>query len=92
MLDIPTEFALYDNYPNPFNPQTIIGYDMPQAGQVSLRVFDVLGRLVATLVNQEQVAGRHQVTFNAERFASGVYLYRIKVGGFSKVGKMILVK
>jgi hypothetical protein len=92
LLDVPMEFALYPNYPNPFNPVTVIGYDLPQQGKVSLTVYDVIGRRVATLVSGEQAAGRHKVLFDGRQLASGLYLYRMEVGDFVKVGKMMLVK
>jgi hypothetical protein len=92
LLDVPMEFALYPNYPNPFNPVTVIGYDLPQQGKVSLTVYDVIGRRVATLVGGEQAAGRHKVLFDGRQLASGLYLYRMEVGDFVKVGKMMLVK
>jgi hypothetical protein len=92
LLDLPEEFALYPNYPNPFNPFTIIGYDLPEAARVTLTVYDVIGRRVVQLVNQEQPAGRHRAVFDAESYASGLYLYRLKAGDFTDVGKMILVK
>jgi hypothetical protein len=92
LVDLPKEFELYANYPNPFNPVTVIAYDLPQQGKVSLVVYDVIGRRVAMLVNQEQMAGRHKVLFDGRQLASGLYLYRMEVGDFVKVGKMMLVK
>jgi hypothetical protein len=92
LVDLPKEFELYANYPNPFNPVTVIGYDLPQQGKVSLVVYDVIGRRVATLVSGEQAAGRHKVLFDGRQLASGLYLYRMEVGDFVKVGKMMLVK
>lgn len=92
LLDLPMEFALYPNYPNPFNPVTVIGYDLPQQGPVSLTVYDVIGRRVATLVNEEQPAGRHKVLFDGRLLASGLYLFRMRAGNFVKTGKMMLVK
>ena len=92
LLDVPEKFALYQNYPNPFNPTTTIAYDLPQDSDVRIRVFDVLGRLVTTLVDGEKRAGRHKVEFDASQLASGFYVYRIKAGDFEGVEKMILVK
>lgn len=92
LLDVPEEFALYQNYPNPFNPTTTIAYDLPEPSNVQIRVFDVLGRLVTTLVDSEKRAGRHKVVFDASQLASGFYVYRIKAGDFEGVEKMILVK
>ena len=88
----PTVFMLFQNYPNPFNPITIIKYDLPKAGRVTLKIYDVLGRKVATLINEEKPAGRYQVEFNGSSFASGVYFYRIQAGNYSSVKKMILLK
>jgi hypothetical protein len=87
------EFKLYNNYPNPFNPSTVIQYDIPRELNVTLRVYDVLGREVTTLVNnQKQVGGSYSVTFDASKFASGVYIYKIIAGGYVKSYKMMLIK
>ncbi|NNE69777.1 MAG: T9SS type A sorting domain-containing protein, partial [Rhodothermales bacterium] len=90
--DLPIEFDLSPNYPNPFNPATTIEFAIPEAIDVRLEVFDVLGRRVQTLVNGQMDAGYHSVQFNAERLASGLYLYRIEAGTFSKVHTMVLMK
>jgi hypothetical protein len=89
---VPDAFELYTNYPNPFNPSTLIAYDIPQNGRVTLKVFNMLGQEVATLVDGVQVAGRHEVRFDARDLASGVYLYRIQAGSFVKTKKMHLVR
>ncbi|MFB3132774.1 MAG: T9SS type A sorting domain-containing protein, partial [Rhodothermales bacterium] len=89
---IPTEFALAPNYPNPFNPTTTIEFALPEAVEVSLRVYDVTGRVVARLVERPMAAGHHRVQFNASRLASGLYLYRIQAGRFTQVRRMILLK
>jgi len=90
---LPEEFTLEQNYPNPFNPATQIQYALPQSANVRLTVFDVLGRQVTTLVdNERQNAGIHTVSFDAGRFSSGVYLYRIEAGSFVQVRKMMLIK
>ncbi len=89
---LPTEYSLYYNYPNPFNPSTTIRYDLPKQSSVSLKIYNVLGEEVAALVNSEQMAGRYKVTWNADRFASGIYIYRVQAGDFVAVKKMILVK
>ena len=89
---IPTEFALAPNYPNPFNPTTTIEFALPEAVEVSLRVYDVRGRVVARLVERPMAAGYHRVQFNASRLASGLYLYRIQAGRFTQVRRMILLK
>lgn len=90
--NLPKTFALSQNYPNPFNPTTVIDYQLPKDTHVTLRVYDVLGREVATLVDGEVSAGYHQAAFNGSRFASGVYFYRLTTPGFTKVMKMLLVK
>lgn len=89
---LPTEFALYNNYPNPFNPTTKIKYDLPKESEVILKVYDILGREVATLVDMKQAAGYYEVSFNAANLATGVYIYRISTGGFVQSKKMLLVK
>ena len=78
-VEAPQDIALGSNYPNPFNPQTTIGYTLPQTATVSLRIYDVLGREVACLVEGEHGAGYHEAVWQAGRFASGVYLYRLMV-------------
>jgi hypothetical protein len=83
---------LEQNYPNPFNPATIINYAIPQNGYVTLDVYDLLGEKVALLVNQEQVAGRYEVDFDASELSSGIYVYRLISGSFSLAKKMILMK
>lgn len=90
--DKPSAFKLMQNYPNPFNPTTTITYQLASFSDVKLEVFDVLGRKVATLVNERQTAGAHSVNFNAATFASGVYFYRLQAGSFVETKKMILVK
>jgi len=85
-------YKLENNYPNPFNPETVIRYQIPSDGRVIIKVYDILGREAATLVNEEQTRGSHKVTFNASRLASGVYIYRIMAGDFIMSKKMMLVK
>jgi len=85
-------FALNQNYPNPFNPSTKISYSIEAGNFVSLKVFDVLGREVSTLVNQYQTAGQHSVSFDASSLASGMYFYKLESGSFSSIKKMMLVK
>ncbi|MCS7012284.1 MAG: T9SS type A sorting domain-containing protein [Chloroherpetonaceae bacterium] len=89
---MPHGFALEQNYPNPFNPTTHIKYSLPQTAQVSLKVFDILGREVATLVSARQAAGVYVATFNAANLPSGMYFYRLQAGAFSETRKMTLVK
>jgi hypothetical protein len=88
----PGEFSLSQNYPNPFNPSTTIRYTVPQSGAVSLKLFDVLGREVATLVNGNQDAGSFVVQLDARHLASGLYVYRLEAGSFTAVRKMMLMK
>ena len=90
--NIPTGFALDQNYPNPFNPSTMISFSLPHSAYASLKVFDMLGREVATLVNGFTAAGSHEVQFNATNLASGVYLYKLTSGDFTQTMKMMLVK
>ncbi len=85
-------FSLSQNYPNPFNPSTQIQYSIAQAGLVSVKVFDILGRQVADLVNKQQSAGSYTVDFNAQNLSTGVYVYRIESGSFQASKKMILIK
>ncbi len=88
----PEIFILRQNYPNPFNPATNISYDLPKTSFVSLKIFNMVGQEVATLVTGVQDAGLKSVTFDASALASGVYLYRIVAGGFVQTKKMILIK
>ncbi|MBC8041890.1 MAG: T9SS type A sorting domain-containing protein [Rhizobacter sp.] len=88
----PSSFALQQNYPNPFNPSTTIRYQLPISGEVSLKVFDVLGREVATLVDTKQAAGNYIVRFSASKLSSGVYFYRLQTGGAVLTKKMLLLK
>ncbi len=89
---VPSSFSLLQNYPNPFNPTTTIRYSIPKESMVTLRIFNILGQEVSTLVNRHQVAGNYTATFDASRFASGVYLYRLNAGSFNQVRKMLLLK
>lgn len=91
-VGLPDKFSLSQNYPNPFNPSTTINYDLPKASVVKLTVFDILGRKVATLANERKEAGYHQVVFNAQALASGVYLYRLEAGNNIFVKKLTLIK
>ena len=89
---VPGSYALEQNYPNPFNPSTSVEFSLPAASEVRLSVFNLLGQEVATLVNGQMVAGSHTVRFDASRLSSGVYLYRLTAGSFSKTLKMVLLK
>ena len=88
----PKAFALNQNYPNPFNPTTVISYQLPIMGNVSLRIYDMLGREVETLVNETQEAGSYEVVFNASNIASGVYFYRLQAGDYTAMKRILLVK
>jgi hypothetical protein len=88
----PKTFLLEQNYPNPFNPSTTIRYQLPVASEVKLEVYDVLGKKIATLVNERQSAGSYQVVWNASGLSSGTYFYRLQAGTFTQTKKMILVK
>ncbi len=89
---VPGSFSLEQNYPNPFNPTTNIQYGIPVSGLVTLKVYNVLGQEVASLINQVQNPGIYTVNFDASRFASGMYLYRITAGNFTQVKRMMLIK
>ena len=84
--------SLDQNYPNPFNPTTEIRFDLPQEGHVTLEVFNLLGQMVATLIDEKRDAGEHSVSWNAGNVSSGVYFYRLKVGEFVETKKMMLLK
>jgi D-alanyl-D-alanine carboxypeptidase len=88
----PAGFSLHQNYPNPFNPATVVSYQLPVASSVRLVVYDVLGREVTTLVDENKPAGVHTVQFEARDLASGVYLYRMQAGNFSSARKFIFMK
>ncbi len=103
-LGVPTEFELLQNYPNPFNPTTVIKYAIPKISTsrlrndaqgeniVTLKVYDILGNEISTLVNKKQGAGRYKVNFNASNLTSGVYFYTLKVCNFLLTKKMILLR
>ena len=88
----PFDYALCQNYPNPFNPETIIKYEIPQISNVKIEVFDVLGRVVKVLVDEQKTAGRYEIKFDASSLASGIYYYRIKANEFVQTKKMMLIK
>ncbi|MCW8814122.1 MAG: T9SS type A sorting domain-containing protein [Chlorobium sp.] len=97
---IPYKFSLKQNYPNPFNPSTKIGYSIPQTSQIQIKVYDILGKEIETLVNEEKPAGNYEVTWDAANLPSGVYFYQLRVGGletssgqgFIETKKMLLLK
>lgn len=88
----PTVYELSQNYPNPFNPSTTINYQIPKAGFVSLKVYDILGREVAMLVNGEKEVGKYTVLFDGSKLASGVYIYELRANEFVSVKKLMLLK
>jgi len=90
--EIPVEYALHQNYPNPFNPATTIKFSIPEMSFVTLRVYDVLGNEVTTLINGENTAGYYEIKFDASVLASGIYFYRLQAGDYVETKKMILMK
>jgi hypothetical protein len=89
---VPAQYALYPNYPNPFNPITVIAFDLPTTGEVALSVFDLLGREVARLERDVLAAGRHVYQWDASSVASGVYLYRLSAGDHISERTLVLAK
>lgn len=90
---VPNAFRLYQNYPNPFNASTTISYQLPEASLVTLGIFDMLGRRVGTLINnQPYSAGEHQIVWDASEHSSGMYFYRLEIDGYSSTSKMVLLK
>ncbi|MDP4195647.1 MAG: T9SS type A sorting domain-containing protein, partial [Bacteroidota bacterium] len=88
----PKDYELAQNYPNPFNPSTSIKYSIPQNSMVSLKVYDILGKEVASLVNEQKSAGSYEVNFNANSLSAGMYIYELKAGNFTQTKKMMLIK
>lgn len=89
---LPTEFRLEQNYPNPFNPSTTIQFAVPQTSNVTLRIYDILGREVATLIDEEYQPGQYKIIFAAGQLASGLYVYRLQAGDFRETKKLMLLK
>jgi hypothetical protein len=97
---IATSFKLEQNYPNPFNPSTVISYRLPVTSNVTLKIYDILGNEIATLVNEKKPTGKYEVEFNAMNLPSGVYFYQLTVGGpetssgqaFRQTKKMLMIK
>ena len=89
---VATQYQLLQNYPNPFNPSTKISYQLPVSSFVTLKIYDIIGREISTLVNERENAGQYEVTFDGSRLASGVYFYRIQAGTFSATKKFVLMK
>ncbi len=92
ILSLPSQFMLNQNYPNPFNPSTTIKYEISKPSYITLKVFDILGREITTLVNEEKPAGTYELTWNAENLQSGVYFYRIQTGDLVVTKKMVLLR
>jgi hypothetical protein len=90
--EIPISFSLAQNFPNPFNPTTTIQFSLPKSGDVTLKIYNLLGEEVKTLVDEYKEIGNHSVQFNANNFASGMYLYRLQAGSFVETKKMILIR
>jgi hypothetical protein len=89
---LPDVFSLEQNYPNPFNPVTKITYSVPKQSLVTIKIYDILGREVAALVNGVNQAGIYEVEWNAMNYASGVYLYKMTAGDYTNVKKMVIIK
>jgi hypothetical protein len=89
---VPNEFALHQNFPNPFNPSTKIRFTLVHESKVNIKVYDQLGQLVTELLNNEMASGYHEVEFNASSYASGIYIYSIEAGNNTAVKKMMLIK
>ncbi|MFH2030282.1 MAG: T9SS type A sorting domain-containing protein, partial [Bacteroidota bacterium] len=90
--NLPTKFELYQNYPNPFNPSTIIKFQVASSKFIKLHVFDILGREIQTLVNEQKPPGNYEIEFNAGGLPSGVYFYRIKTENYNATKKMVLLR
>jgi len=89
---VPEDFKLYQNYPNPFNPTTNISYSISKSDFASLKIYDMLGREIYTLVNEHQAANTYNVKFNAKEVPSGIYYYRLIAGNFTETKKLIIMK
>ena len=87
-----TSFSLEQNYPNPFNPLTKIKYQIPQLNNVSIKIYDILGKVVANLVNEEKPSGEYEVEFDGRDLPSGIYFYQLKAGSYIQTKKMVLLK
>jgi len=90
--EIPTSYSLSQNYPNPFNPSTNISYLVPKLSRVVLKVYDILGREVVILVNEQKPAGNYEVMFDGHNLTSGVYFYKLQSGSFIQTKKLMLIK
>ncbi|MBK7104558.1 MAG: T9SS type A sorting domain-containing protein [Ignavibacteriae bacterium] len=90
--ELPKQYSLSQNYPNPFNPLTTINYQLPKDGHVTLKIYDMLGKEVITLVNEFKTSGKYNIKFDGSNLSSGVYFYKIEAGNFSDTKKLILMK
>jgi hypothetical protein len=90
--EMPKQFFLSQNYPNPFNPSTVISYQLPATSMVSLKIYDIIGKEVSTLVNEEKLAGSYEIEFGAQGLPSGIYLYKLQAGNFVQTKKMVLLQ
>jgi hypothetical protein len=91
-ITIPGNYNLQQNFPNPFNPSTKILYSVPQSSTVQIKVFDVIGNEIETLVNEEKPVGTYELTWYAEGLPSGIYFYQLRAGNFVETKKMVLMK
>jgi hypothetical protein len=91
-LSVPSNYLLYQNYPNPFNPITKIKYSLPLSDNVQIKVYDILGREIKTLLNEYKQAGTYEIEFDAGNLLSGVYFYSIRAGNYTATKKLILIK
>jgi hypothetical protein len=89
---VPKNFELHQNYPNPFNPTTMIKYNLPKSSHVALKIYNLVGQEIATLVNELQSAGEYEITWQPKGLPSGLYFYKIQAGDFSETKKIILQK
>jgi predicted GH43/DUF377 family glycosyl hydrolase len=89
---VPSAYKLYQSYPNPFNPETIIKYDVPKESHVTLKIYDLLGQEVTTLIDEQNSPGTYSIVWHAQKFSSGVYWYRLKAGSYEEVKKMTLIR
>lgn len=91
-LSVPAKYSLNQNYPNPFNPETVISYDLPVSDFVEIKIFDILGKELITIVNEKQNSGAHEIKFNGANLPSGIYFYRLNTNGFTDTKRMVLIK
>ena len=90
--NLPQAYFLYNNYPNPFNPTTVISWQIPGESRVDLTIYNILGEKLATLVSEKQKAGQYKIEFNAAKLPSGIYFYRLHAGDYQQVKKMVVIK